>query len=238
MPKPIRLSRSSIDLFLECPCCFYRKFIHKISRPDKARYSLNLEIDKLLKQEFDHYRRLQSQHPLQIEYQLPHFPAQNNNLDTWRHNFTGVQHHDQEFLLFGSIDDLWFNPKKGEYSVVDYKATSSQYPPSQTRLESYSRQLSFYSWLLSCNGLQMSDQNYILLFNAYNSDENLHLDHSLQLSSSLIRINNDGSWIEEVLDNIRSCLASVSAPEPYEDCIYCQYLQKVDNQNQAVTLPF
>lgn len=238
MSKPIRLSQSSIDLYIDCPCCFYRKFNHKIKRPDKARYSLNLEIDKLLKQEFDHYRKLKIQHPLQVQHSLPHLPAENPNLDKWRHNFTGVEFKHENFHLFGSIDDLWLNPETGEYSVVDYKATSSQYPQSKTRLESYSRQLSFYSWLLSKNDLKMSKTNYILLFNAFSSDETKHLDHKLSLSSSLIKIPNKTSWITTTLEEIKQNLSQISSPSPNPDCIYCQYLQKVENQNQAVTLPF
>jgi CRISPR/Cas system-associated exonuclease Cas4 (RecB family) len=238
MSKLIKLSRSSIDLYLDCPCCFYRKIVHKVKRPNLARYTLNLEIDKLLKQEFDHYRLSESQHPIQTQYKLPHYPVQNTNLDKWRHNFTGIQFQYENFLLFGSIDDLWFNPQKGEYSVVDYKATSSQYDPSQKRLKSYNTQLSFYSWLLSRNNLKMSDTNYILLYNAYTDDKQKSLGNVLELSPTLIYIPNYTSWIENTLNDIQQVLSALAEPKPNDECHYCNYLKEVENLNQAVTLPF
>ncbi len=238
MPKPIKLSRTSVQLFLECPKCFYKKIVHKVSRPNPARYSLNLEIDKLLKQEFDHYRHQKKQHPIQKKHNLPHFPALNTNLNKWRHNFTGAQHQYKNLLLYGSLDDLWFNPATGEHSIVDYKATSSHYQPSQTRLDSYNTQLSFYSWLLQHNGLKMSDTNYILLCNAYQASPDTHLEGSLSLQQDLIQIPNQPHWITDTLEQIIQTLTNLESPSSNPECLYCSYLEKSNNLNKAVTLPF
>ena len=44
---------------------------------------------------------------------------------SWRRNFGGVRylHEPTGLLVTGAIDDLWVN-KKGEYMIVDYKATA------------------------------------------------------------------------------------------------------------------
>lgn len=48
-----RLSRSKIDLFLECPRCFYLDRKLGVARPPGFPFSLNSAVDKLLKKEFD-----------------------------------------------------------------------------------------------------------------------------------------------------------------------------------------
>lgn len=238
MSKPIKLSRTSVSLFLECSRCFYYKIVYKINRPNVARYSLNLEVDKLLKQEFDVYRSSQTQHPIQSQYKLPYYPAQNKNLPEWRHNFTGVQFQYENLLFYGSIDDLWVNPSTGGHTVVDYKATSSAYEPSRKRIDSYNTQLSFYSWLLAKNGLKMTNQNYILLYNAHTSNPNQRFDSTLRFKPNLITVPNNTSWIEPTIKSIQTCLSSASEPIASAECLYCQYQKKIDNQNRAVTLPF
>ena len=66
-----RLSRSKIDLFLECPRCFY--FDNKLGtkRPPGYPFNLNTAVDTLLKQEFDAHRAKGTKHPLQKTYKLP-----------------------------------------------------------------------------------------------------------------------------------------------------------------------
>ena len=55
-------------------------------------------------------------------------PYEHEDLDKWRANFTGVQYFDEElnFLLYGAVDDVWFDLDTEELIVVDYKATSTQ----------------------------------------------------------------------------------------------------------------
>ena len=45
----IKLSRSKIDLYLECPRCFWLDLKKGIKRPQPAPYTINSAIDLLLK---------------------------------------------------------------------------------------------------------------------------------------------------------------------------------------------
>ena len=51
--EPFRLSRSKIDLYLNCPRCFYLQVVKKISRPAGIFPSLPSGVDKMLKEHFD-----------------------------------------------------------------------------------------------------------------------------------------------------------------------------------------
>src|SRR3989344_5692045 len=63
-----KLSRSKIDLFLECPRCFYVDNKLGVARPPGFPFSLNSAVDKLLKKEFDTHRAKKTAHPLMKQY--------------------------------------------------------------------------------------------------------------------------------------------------------------------------
>ncbi|MFA5767610.1 MAG: hypothetical protein WC919_06835 [Candidatus Paceibacterota bacterium] len=62
--EPFKLSRSKIDLFLDCPRCFYYDRRLGVGRPPGYPFSLNSAVDALLKQEFDVHRANGTKHPL------------------------------------------------------------------------------------------------------------------------------------------------------------------------------
>lgn len=104
-----KLSRTKIELFLECPRCFYFDRRLGVSRPPGFPFALNSAVDTLLKLEFDTHRAKGTKHPLIEKYGVDAVPVPHKDLDQWRHNFTGVQflHKPTNFLVFGAIDDLW-----------------------------------------------------------------------------------------------------------------------------------
>ena len=53
--KPFKLSRSKVELFINCPRCFYLDRRLKIGQPPGFPFNLNSAVDSLLKNEFDLY---------------------------------------------------------------------------------------------------------------------------------------------------------------------------------------
>ncbi|MEK7195231.1 MAG: hypothetical protein AAB655_00890, partial [Patescibacteria group bacterium] len=117
-----KLSRSKIDLFIECPRCFWLDVKQGIKPPPPPPYTINSAIDYLLKQEFDIYRGKGTPHPIMVKNNIDAIPYKHEKMNEWRHNFTGVRYHHKptDFLVTGAVDDVWVNPK-GELIVVDYK---------------------------------------------------------------------------------------------------------------------
>ena len=64
---PFKLSRSKIDLFIECPRCFYFDRKIGVARPPGFPFALNSAVDTLLKKEFDE-GVLHSLRPVYIEF--------------------------------------------------------------------------------------------------------------------------------------------------------------------------
>ncbi|MEK7618728.1 MAG: hypothetical protein AAB416_00620, partial [Patescibacteria group bacterium] len=54
--EPFRLSRSKIELFTQCQCCFYLDRRLGVGPPPGFPFNLNSAFDHLLKKEFDIHR--------------------------------------------------------------------------------------------------------------------------------------------------------------------------------------
>jgi hypothetical protein len=129
--SPFRLSRTKVELYVDCQRCFYLDRRLGISRPRGYPLNLNLAVDHLLKVEFDSYRTQKKPHPYMVQAGIDAIPYAHPDLDTWRANFTGISfvHAETNFEVFGAVDDVW-QESNGDLLVVDYKATSLSRPLS------------------------------------------------------------------------------------------------------------
>lgn len=224
-PEPFKLSRSKIDLYLSCPRCFYLDRRLGVARPPGFPFALNSAVDHLLKLEFDVHRANGSNHPLIERYGVDARPVAHDDLDKWRHNFTGVQHLHQStnLLIFGAIDDLWIN-SKSEYIVVDYKSTSKNEVIAELNKDwqdGYKRQMEVYQWLLRQNGYKVSSTGYFVYCNG--QTDRKAFDGNLEFDITLIPYIGDDSWVENAVMEAHKCLQSDTIPEANIECDYCAY---------------
>lgn len=228
-PEPFKLSRSKIDLFLECPRCFYLDRRLGVDRPPGYPFTLNAAVDKLLKKEFDIHRAAGTTHPLMAHYGVDAVPFDHESLDEWRENFKGVQHRHKptNFIVTGAVDDVWENDK-GEIFVVDYKATSKngEVGIDAPWQDGYKRQMEVYQWLLRQNGFKVSDTGYFVYANG-NTDKRA-FDAKLEFDVQIIPYKGNDGWVEKTLKNIRVCLESDEIPETGKDCDWCAYSTQIN----------
>ena len=220
------MSRSKLDLFLECPRCFYFDRRLGVGRPPGFPFALNSAVDHLLKLEFDIHRANRTKHPLIEKYGVDARPVPHKDLEKWRHNFTGVQylHKPTNFLVTGAIDDLWQNSKK-EYIVVDYKSTSKGEEITELNKawqDGYKRQMEVYQWLLRQNGYTVSDTGYFVYCNG--QTDRKAFDGKLEFDVTLIAYKGDDAWVEKALLKAHKCLNGDKSPKPGKDCDYCSYV--------------
>jgi CRISPR/Cas system-associated exonuclease Cas4 (RecB family) len=227
--EPFSLSRSKIDLFLECPRCFYLDRKLGVARPPGFPFALNSAVDKLLKLEFDAHRARGTQHPLIEKYGVDARPVPHEKLDVWRQNFVGVRflHQPTNFIIFGAIDDLWQN-SKGDYIVVDYKSTSKAEEITELNKdwqEGYKRQMEVYQWLLRQNGYPVSDTGYFVYCNGIT--DRAAFDAKLEFALTLIAYEGKDDWVEQTIAKMKACLDSNTIPQAGKDCDYCAYRSAV-----------
>ncbi len=224
-----KISRSKIELFIDCPRCFYLDRRLGIGRPPGFPFNLNSAVDKLLKKEFDILREKGQSHPLIEKYGVDAVPAKHSQLDVWRENFKGVEyfHEPTNLMLTGAIDDLWIN-SKGQYIVVDYKATSKNediVALDKDWHDGYKRQMEIYQWLLRHNGLTVSDTGYFVYCNG--KTDNDKFDARLEFDITLIGYTGKDSWVEQAVFDLHKCLQGDNAPAAAEGCDYCGYAAAV-----------
>lgn len=242
-----KVSRSKIELFKQCPRCFWLDGRLKIKRPDGPPFQINKAIDELLKKEFDSYRLKGEPHPIMVEFGVSAVPFAHDNLDQWRQNFVGVYalHEPTNLHVFGAVDDVWTN-SSGELIVVDYKATAKQ---SDVTLDadwqiSYKRQMEVYQWLLRQNGFKVNDTGYFVYCNG-----RMDLDvfnNRVEFRTKIIPYTGNDNWVEPTLKDMKECLEG-EMPEIGQaamggDCDYCMYararteltLEAVQRRNQKL----
>ncbi len=229
--KNFKLSRSKIDLYLDCPRCFYIDNKLGVKRPPGYPFALNSAVDALLKKEFDILREKGETHELIERYGVDARPAFHNKLDAWRENFKGVQflHEETGFLISGAIDDLWIN-SKGEYIVVDYKATSKNeeiVELNKSWQDGYKRQMEVYQWLLRGNELSVSDTGYFVYCNGRTDVEKF--DGKLEFDITLIPYKGDDSWVEGTVCDIKETLERNIVPPASLECDFCAYRTAVSD---------
>ncbi len=223
--EPFKVSRSKIDLFLNCGLCFYLDRRLGVARPPGFPFNLNSAVDTLLKKEFDMHRAVKSSHPLMDSYGLKGIvPYADDRMNTWRDTFKGIQflHESTNLIVSGAVDDIWVDDK-GELTVVDYKATAKE---EKVTLDKewqigYKRQMEVYQWLFRQNGFKVSPTGYFVYCNG--KTDRKAFDGKLEFDIDLIPYEGDDRWVEEVLEDIKDCLMSDKAPKPAATCDYCSY---------------
>ncbi|MBS0606513.1 MAG: PD-(D/E)XK nuclease family protein [Verrucomicrobia bacterium] len=236
LSEPFRLSRFKVDLFCQCPRCFYLDRKLGVSKPSGAPFTLNNTVDTLLKREFDSYREKGIVHPFLKEKGIEAVPFAHPEIEDWRNNKVGIQylHLSTNFCLYGAIDDVWLLPT-GELAIVDYKAKSTteeitlepkrkkngEIVKTDRYLISYQKQIEFYQWLFQMKGFKVSKTAYFVFANALKDSESF-VDR-LEFERVLISHEGDTSWIEPTIKAAFNCLNSEDLPESGHECDFCKY---------------
>jgi len=228
--KVFKVSRSGLELFVECPRCFYLNNRLGIRRPSGPPFNINKAVDTLLKKEFDIHRVKKSQHPLMAEYGIDAVPFQHELMDEWRENFKGVQYHHEptNLLITGAVDDIWINKKK-ELIVVDYKATAKD---GEITLDAewqmgYKRQMEVYQWLLRRLGFKVSSVGYFVYCNGRTDKD--AFDGKVEFDVEVLPYEGNDDWVEGVIRQVKECLQSDSIPPAVTDCEFCGYVNAQRN---------
>lgn len=221
----MRLSRSKIDLYLNCPKCFYLDVKKRVKRPPGFPFTINSEIDRLLKNEFDIHRAKHTTHPLMKAYGVEAVPFEHPKMDEWRDSLRrGITYPfpETDLIITGGVDDIWVN-QGGQLIIVDYKATAKV---GEVNLDAdwqigYKRQMEIYQWLFRKNGFEVAETGYFVYCNGRTTQESF--DAKLEFDIKLIPYRGNPNWVDGTVKEIWQCLCSEIIPDQNPDCEYCNY---------------
>ena len=221
--KEIKLSPNSLNLFLECPRCFWLEKREKIRRPPPYPYALNMAVDILLKKEFDEYRKKGERHPLLIANNIPAklFPNQ-ELLKQWRSNFSGIRYYDSELdaTLFGAVDDI-LEFEDGKLAPLDYKSTGSK---AANVYDRFQLQMDIYTYLLEKNGFSTPKKGYLAFYIVEREDG---FKDRLPFKKELHEIETNPSDVPELFEDAVSLLRKEAPPSHSPDCPFGQWFKEV-----------
>lgn len=224
----IKLSPSTLNLFFECPRCFWLDKIKGIKRPRGIFPSLPGGMDRIIKVHFDGFRAKGS---LPVELNKTDFDgvklfADQTRLEKWRNWRTGLEYRDGDgSILSGALDDLLV--KDGKYIPFDYK-TKGSVTTEEDAVKYYRNQLDCYTLLLEENRLTTAGYGYLLYYSPKSAAENGAVFFELQA----IKIQTDKERAREIF---RRAVSLLKGPEPACDreCEYCSWLERRQTHKPA-----
>lgn len=230
--KPFGASRAKVDLFLRCPRCFYLNQRLGVKIPGGAPFVLNIQIDKLLKNDANRLRANQQPDPKAQKFGINAVPFDHPNIKRWLDIFNkgkydgGMEyfHRKTNLIVSGAPDDIWL-VNNSELSTVDVKATHSNKEIEESFFwEENKRQAELYSWLLARQNLPypVSNTSYFVRINTKKDQDSFDNDR-LQFESKVIAYTCNHAWIEPTLLSLKECLVQSELPVPNKKCGYCKY---------------
>jgi len=223
----VQLSPNSLNLYYECPLCFWLEKRMGIKRPQPYPYALNSAVDILLKEEFDKYRKKRELHPLLVAYNIPAklFPNQ-KLLDEWRNNRKGIRYYDAELdaTLFGAVDDV-LEFSDGKLAPMDYKSTGSK---TANVYDRFQLQMDVYTFLLEKNGYKTIRKGCLAF---YVVDKENGFNDRLPFKKEIIIIDTDSSYVQGLFAEAVTFLRNDAPSAHSQDCKYGQWFIQATNFN-------
>ncbi len=213
----IRLSPTTgLNLFRECPRCFWLHFNKKVQRPRGIFPSLPGGMDLVIKKYFDRYRGTL---PPEIEGKVEGSLMPDIGLmDKWRNWRSGLEYHDKalDAVLFGALDDCLIDDDY--YIPLDYKTRGSA-PKYGDSERYYQTQLDAYGLLLSTNDYKTRNFAYLIYYYPMEAGEN----GLVKFDIKPVKVGTD---LERAKNTFCDAVKLLRGPMPerYDDCEYCCWI--------------
>lgn len=214
----IKLSPSTLNLFLECPLCFWMQFNKGIRHPETIFPSLPSGMDRVLKAHFDSYREKGLLPPELSELDGMKLFDKIELLKVWRNNLKGISYEDKKVgaILRGAVDDMLVDGEK--LVVLDFKTRG--FPLKEDTHKSYQEQLNIYTYLLEKNGFDAEHYAYLLFYypNIVNGDG------SVLFNRKLVKMKTSPSDAEKLFHSAVKLLQNDEPPKEADDCGHCRFV--------------
>lgn len=225
LSSTLKISRSGLNLFLECPRCFWLDLHHKVKRPPGYPYTLSAAVDYMVKREFDVYREKGELPPVLINAGIKDAKLYNgDNFTEWRNNFKGVAYFDEGLnaILYGAVDDV-IEFSDGSLAVVDYKSSGSK----EIKIyDDYQRQMDVYNWILKQKGYEMYPEAFFVFYQVQ-KDEN-GFNNVLRFKEDVRPVKVNSEWVGGAFEKAVETARQNEVPNSggiKGHCDHCHYVQ-------------
>jgi len=216
--QTIYLSPSKLNLFQECPLCFWLHTVKRIHRPEGPVSTLPRGMDNLIKKYFDRYRK-KKEMPPEIKGKVQGELLQDQNLlNEWRKitKTSSPRFFDKELnaYLFGGLDECFVD---GEYYIpVDYKTRG--YDLKEDSLSYYQTQLDCYTFLLESEGYKHFSFGYLIYYIPVQVEENGEV--RFRVEAHKVETNSERGY-----NVFKEAVKCIRGPRPvfHSNCQFCSW---------------
>jgi len=208
----IGLSPHTLNLFIECPRCFYLEVNYKIKRPRGPMASIATGLDSIIKKYFDYYRDNQILPPF-LEGKIEGKLIEEKIKKTLYYDIN------KDFVLFGRLDEC-IHLNDGTYVPLDHKTRSS--PPDKVH-PAYQFQMEVYSLLLKGNNYPISNFAYLVYY--YPEESKIH--NGISFGFDVKKIETDINHAIEIIKNAVETLKEEKIPSNSLECEYCKWFENI-----------
>lgn len=211
---PYKLSPSSLNLYKECPRCFWSDINEGLKRPSGPFPSLPSGMDLAFKKYFDSFRKEAKLPPELSELKNVHLFDLENLLNKWRNDRSGLSFKDKAGNeLRGSVDEVLYTDS-GDLIVLDFKTRG--FPLKEDTAKHYQLQLDTYNFILRKNGFTTEDYSCLLFFYPKAFKE----DGTVIFNKQLVKMPVDTNHAETTFKNAIELLNN-KKPEFNYSCNFC-----------------
>ena len=214
----IKISPSSLNLYRECPRCFWFQMNEGIRRPEQPSSTLPMGVDLTLKAYFDHWRQKRELPPL-LKGKLPgELLADQATIVKFRSRSFGWYDKKAEAYFSGILDDAMELP--GGF-VVPLDNKTKGFPPLEPHI-AHITQMSAYTLLLRENGFTTRNLAYLVYW--FFNHKSFDLANPLNFNVTVEEIVTEP---DKVLQLFRDAVSLLRGPLPLPtmECAFCQYRQ-------------
>ncbi len=211
MGKKIYLSPHTLNIYRECPRCFYLHVHYNIQRPRGPMPSIASGLDSIIKKYFDFYRNLG---------QLPPF-LENKIQGKLIKKLEKTYYYDinRKYCIFGRLDEA-IALDDGTFVPLDHKTRASA--PKEVH-QAYQLQMSVYTLLLRENDIKVSNFAYLV----YYFPEESKIHNGISFGFKIEKVETDPDGIKKYIEEAIKCLESDKLPPSGEKCEYCKWVNQV-----------
>ncbi|GIW65536.1 MAG: hypothetical protein KatS3mg094_055 [Candidatus Parcubacteria bacterium] len=215
--KTIYLSPSKLNLFLNCPLCFWLSEVEKVHRPEGISSTLPRGMDLLIKKYFDKYRAL-GKLPPEIEGKVRGKLINESILKKWRttHKYSEPFYYNERLdaVLFGGLDECLVDDEY--YIPTDYKTYGFELKENSHSF--HQLQLDAYTLMLQANGYKHLNLAYLIYYIPQEIKENGVIKFKVEVVEVKTNPENAKMIFESAINLLRG-----PKPKSHSECEYCSW---------------
>ncbi|MCM8796146.1 MAG: hypothetical protein NC928_05640 [Candidatus Omnitrophica bacterium] len=205
----IKLSASSLNLFLECPRCFWLYLNKNIKRPEKPVATITTGLDRVIKEHFEIYRQKGILPPM-LAGRLPGKLISNFPKNGWL-DFTDTR---LDAKLGGYLDEC-LDLGNNFFAALDHKTRGSK--PEGTH-PAHQFQMDVYTFLLEQNGFSTKKTAYLI----YYIPKSVVSKEDIEFEVEVTEIKTNPQRVYQIFTDAVTILKQ-PIPGLNNDCIFCKW---------------